>query len=317
MQESVRFPVKPYVSDGGFLPTSLPAVFAGFIVIGALVGLLARFIGQWFYLILLFPLGIGLITGVLGSFLITGFKVRSRLFARLAAALGAIAAVGAMHYFQYHQFQQGWKEHTKGLAAATIMTVTDGKTDAPRKLTAEELNRIERGPSFFEFLEIHARRGVSIGRASSSGGGANLGHVGTWIYWGVELLVIGGIAALMAASAASEPFCTRCETWMPWRTLGVLPPDGGQAVQALQAGEVATLATATPTGAGHQLLSAAVCKNCGANAPIVARLHRVTKNAKGEEQKVPLASVTYPGEALAALERSIPATDAPGSGAAS
>jgi hypothetical protein len=66
---------------------------------------------------------------------------------------------------------------------------------------------------FLGYVLLQDLAGVSIGRVTSSGKGVNLGAVGSWIYWGIELLLILWVAIVIGKKPASDPFCESCERW--------------------------------------------------------------------------------------------------------
>src|SRR5262249_9077485 len=96
-----RFEAEAYRAAGTL--TALGIFLTPLLGIAAAVfmGWLASFIGQWFYLILLFPIGItfGVVIGCAGG--ITWGKVSSPAFAFTAGGLCGLVAMVSMHYFDY------------------------------------------------------------------------------------------------------------------------------------------------------------------------------------------------------------------------
>jgi hypothetical protein len=80
--------------------------------------------------------------------------------------------------------------------------------------------------------------------------GTNLGYVGSYIYWGVELLILVGVSFAIMLGAASEPFCVQCETWKQERILGGVSPPADEAVDAINQGDLNRLIALNPTPSG-------------------------------------------------------------------
>jgi hypothetical protein len=61
------------------------------------------------------------------------------------------------------------------------------------------------------FIKYRANQGVSIGKVGRSGG--NIGEVGTWIYWSIELLIIQLSTVLNSIGIAKNLFCESSNEW--------------------------------------------------------------------------------------------------------
>ena len=273
-----RFQTEPYVPDGNFPALGLALTLGGGLVAAVLVGFLAGVIGQWFYLVVLFPLLIGLALGGVGMAFIKVGKLRSPLLAGVAAGLSGIMAMGTMHYVNY---QRGLDD----LAKAMPINRAD----------------LEKGISFAKYLDLSAEEGVTIGRAAAHNDkGMNLGYVGSYLYWLAEVLGVAAVAWVMMRKTASAPFCVACNTWKNEQPLAMVTvPAEDMAVQAVEQGDVVhLLQCAGPIEAQGLLLKSAVCPRCGADGEVDISLDRVTKNSKGQQQTTTVTRTTYPGEVL-------------------
>jgi hypothetical protein len=95
-----RFDVEDYRADEG-LPLRGALLMSGLMVAAALIfGFLASFIGQWIYLILMFPIFIGIGLGFAGTKAIMWGHVRNRWFAAACGLVGGVLAMGSQHYFE-------------------------------------------------------------------------------------------------------------------------------------------------------------------------------------------------------------------------
>jgi hypothetical protein len=294
-----QFVPEEYVPEGGFSAAGLPVLLAGLGAAAVGLGWVASFIGQWFYLILVFPVAIGL--GLIGVGVLLGrlTKMRSPGLAVLFGLVSATLAIVAMHYFNYQRFL---KQRDEVLKKVPDLDAVQAPLHDPKEAEAVQFLRDARKVnSFPSYVTFEARQGVTIsGRGK---GGLNLGFTGTWIYWGVELAVVAGMAIFGLIGGAAAPFCSTCKDWKQERPLGTLERRDTDVAAVLRSGEIERLKAYDPAlGGGNLVVTAAVCPNCKGEAPISVRLVEVTKNEKGEEQRNELAHVTYPGAALPEFE---------------
>jgi hypothetical protein len=290
-----RFVPEEYRPDGGFSLIGLPILLGMLCAAGVGLGWLASFIGQWFYLILVFPLGIGLGLILVGVFVGHLAKMRSPGLAVLLGVVSAGVALLAMHYFNYQRFLKERPE----------LPALLGKLPAEAKLgklgeAVERLKQARAVDSFPSYLDLEATRGVAI---RLRGKGFNLGYVGTWIYWVLELAGVAVLATLGLRFGAAAPFCSACNEWKEDRQLGTLQGKGDEVAAGLRSGDIEGLKKHNPAPTGGGLIvTAAVCPNCKSASPIAVKLEEKTKNAKGEEEEEERAHLTYPGEALTEFE---------------
>jgi hypothetical protein len=285
-----------YRADGGFSVVGLPLLMLALFATAVALGWLASFIGQWFYLVFIFPLAVGIALVFAGIFFGHMTKMRNRGIATLLGLMSAAVAMLAMHDFDYQRFIS---ERDAALAEAK---------PAQRAVLEVLIQKQLPIDSFFSFMDHQATRGVTIGKR---GGGWNLGYAGTWIYWGLELVVVAVLATLGLISGASAPFCSACDTWKEDRRLGMLTGNCDEAIGLLKEGKVGDLARHKPASTGGSMvLGAAVCPRCGDRSSIAVKLEEVTVNDKGEVKKTELVHLSYPGEALAEFQALFAAAEA-------
>jgi hypothetical protein len=315
-ETALRFETAPYRPDGGFGMIGSGILIGLSMLAAVAVGWVVSFIGQWFYLILLFPLLIGGIVGVVGIGAITLGKVRSPWMAGLAGFLAGCVAMLSVQYFDYLRFRAELDtipaDERAQIAALTPEQLNREIAQLPpdRRADARDLWRQVRINNLFGFIDFRAEKGVTIqhGRGGAHDRGMNLGYVGSYIYWTVELLIVAVLAFFIMQGAAARPFCPECNEWKQARKLGTLTfragdAGGAQLLAALGSGEVARLVDYSPSaGEGPLHLTAAVCPKCGGGGPVDVKLQHRYKTAKNEEKTQDLLHVTYPGEALPALE---------------
>jgi len=294
-----RFLPEEYKSDGGFSVTGLPILVVSMCAAAVGLGWLASFIGQWFYLILMFPLGIGLCLIGIGLFVGRLTKMRSPALAALLGLVSAVLALVGMHYFNYLRFLPVRQEIL--VMAPLLDNLPAGVKNAELAEAAAYLKQVRMADSFSAYMNMEARQGVTISHRGKDG--FNLGYVGTWIYWGLELVGVAIMATLGLMGGAMAPFCSGCNEWKEVRHLGTLDRKGVNVAAFLSSGEIERLKEHDPAPVGGDLvLTAAVCSSCQGSSPIAVKLEELTKNAKGELVKKELVHLTYPGEALPEFE---------------
>lgn len=278
--QALHFDTVAFTADGGYSPHGLAIAYGAALVAGVAAGWLASFIGQWFYLILIFPFVMGLIVAAAGAMGVKFGMVRSPLLAGLGGFLGGMAAILSMHYFEYQRALNDLEKLNPGFRA--------------------EWEKEHKG--FKDYINIQANQGVRIGRVGR-GNGMNLGYIGSYIYWLLEMLLVAGIGFAGMLGAASDPYCEGCRSWKQSRALGRIAIPRDAALEAIQSGAIVQLAeTDFADAAGTLVITVSECKQCGQESTIEVKLEEVTKDAKGKESTKQLAHVTYPGHALPVLE---------------
>lgn len=306
---TASYPVHPYKPDGGFEAAGLLALFGALALVGAILGIVASIVSQWFYLILIFPIGIGLGVGFVGQIVCERFKVRSPLLGIVAGLFAGAAAMGALHYADYYKFQgvmAGVDPELKKFYDLSVDQQTEelAGVDAETRESVEALRDQLGVQSFPDYLRWRATIGVSIKKAGRSGKGMELGYEGTLVYWLVEMLIVAGIAVAVLRQTCAEPFCRQCSNWKTTTPAGFLMTDAKTAAAALRGGKMPDIVACKPAmeaPPNHLLVSIASCPSCKGLMPIDVKLQEQTVNKKNEAKTKIKAYVTYPGAALSAF----------------
>jgi hypothetical protein len=305
------YPVRPYRPDRISPTGGMLMLLAAMVIAGGILGFVVHIVRQYFYLILIFPVLIGLFMGAVGVRMVHMGRIRNPWVAGLAAFFGGVAAMTLMHHFDYEKLQKQLASvppEMKTLAAMTSQQrqtalASSDLTSAERRELEEEFLPMLRIGNFVDYLNYRAHVGVSLKKAGRSGGGMNLGYYGTWIYWVIELLIVAGITLAMVSSSAAEPFCAPCDKWKEPRKLGFLGNDPAAATRAINSGDLNAIQASNAGQIGTPLqVSAACCGNCGDAGEIDVKLQHVTLDKEGKLQEKTLTHVTYPATALPALE---------------
>lgn len=175
------------------------------IAIGTLVGLFSNFI----YLILLFPLGMGLLGALVISKVLTVGKIRYFLAGITLAILMSFAIYGALHFTQYLMF----RAEVKDLMVETMVEQgMEANPEIANVLVDYALEEETGSTGFGGYILYEAKIGISIGRAFSSSE-FNLGPGLTWIYWLIELGIIAYLCISPVKDITRQPFCETCDKW--------------------------------------------------------------------------------------------------------
>lgn len=218
-------------------------LFAALVPAGIVIGALASLIGRFVYLIVFFPLAMGAAAGVVIKAIAMREKIRSAVVLIAAGVFSAVLIFGSMHYFDYLQFR---RDVEKQIQADVI--AQEGQAAPSEKVQAfiDYALTEETGSSGFAgYVLLEAREGVSISRVGtgSSDSGINLGRL-TWLYWLVELVLIGWMSVASSYKLTKDLFCEHCGTWVPEgeHIGGVNPEFFNQALELIKSKDFAELA---------------------------------------------------------------------------
>ncbi len=251
-------------------------------LIGAVVlGGVAHFIGRFIYIMILFPLvmGFGAILAV--SFGITTGKCRNFIAGIIVALITGAVSYGSMHFFDYLNFKNSMVNEMlqNGETTAEGEPVTkDMASNFINYYLQEETGSI----GFIGYVKGNAKQGISIGKIGRNGG--NIGEIGTWIYWAIELGAIMFIAA-MAAGSTKNPFCEKCDVWYDESDLTRISESSGyDVIEALKEERFVDLPSKLElvTEAPCINISGSICPSCNETDAIIT-IAEVTLNDKGNE----------------------------------
>jgi hypothetical protein len=190
------------VPFGGLIGLIL-ATIVGSLVIGGLVFAVSHLI----YLIILFPFVMGAIGGALLSLVVKSSKVRSPI---VAALFGLILGIGIIGVYRFAEYYIDFRNEV------TTAIREDGGEDVPQEeidqFIDESLQEEVGSPGFIGYIKYSATLGTTISRTSSE---VTLDETATWVYWGIELLIVALFSAGMAFKAARQSFNEEAGEWYP------------------------------------------------------------------------------------------------------
>ena len=135
-----------------------------------------------------------------------------------------------------------------------------------------------------------------------------MGYRGTYVYWGIEALLIVAVACGCAVSPAFEPFCTECDCWKVPQAVGYVIGKPEQVKQALAAGDLSMFDPSLSIEPKSSFLLAhlMVCPHCNSPGHIEIRLNFLIfrQGKKGQsttQMGRTLTTVTYPRDAAVAF----------------
>lgn len=303
--------VKKYSPEGGFDEVGAIVLLTAMLVTAAAMGYVAHFIAQWVYLIIAFPVAIGLAVGAVGGVVAKWGKVRSPGLGGACGLACGIAAMLCMHYFDYYSFRCVVNEHVSEQRQQQLSLPEDkferviAGEDAPGRASQRLARAMWLADTFPKYMDFEATQGVEIKRTHSAngGGGINLGYVGSYIYWLVEMGVVCLMSWALLKNATSQPFCRKCQQWRKGSVIGYVNSDAEKAVGYLTTGDLAGLA---PLVSKHKSSATSVtayaCPKCGQQGEVDLKVERIVEVKKGKTEKKELAFVTYPPQSLPQIE---------------
>ena len=164
-------------------------------------------------LVILTPLIQGFVIGTVLAVLIGRLKLRHpKLMATVGFACG-LASVGLIHYAHYLHFLDEIDTTIKTEVQADDNLLPEKKQEILANLAKGSnemanlvlLDNTGHG-GFVGSMMLRAQQGVEIKSAHVTG-------VGMWILWGIEALMVAGVATSMAYKRASIPYCEDCSAW--------------------------------------------------------------------------------------------------------
>ncbi|HVO43060.1 MAG TPA: hypothetical protein VMT34_10570 [Aggregatilineales bacterium] len=192
------------VPFSGFITLIIAAILVALIA-GGIVAFIANQFN--FYLVMLFPLLMGIVAGGVTGLVVKSSKIRNPLVAALFGLLAGVGVYGVYHVGRYILFRQ-----TTIQQIASENSVSQTEAD----VAFDQVLKKETGTTgFIGFMKYRADAGISIVPTSSidTSGTISFSGQGVYIYWGLELLAIALISGTMASQQARQPFCENCNSW--------------------------------------------------------------------------------------------------------
>ncbi len=207
----------PHRPDGGYpvgglllvtMATLVTAIVLAFVV-NTVVMLQSR------YWVVTVPTAMGIGIGLVGKFFVKKTTIRNPLLGLLIGFVSGAAGMVSMHFMEYRiSFDMDQAVRTQpGLRE--LFQLEPGQFEA-RIASASgnpqyqnELRQLygNDGQSFVRYMHMKASRGVRLTMGDDHGEGLNLGYLGSWIFWTMEMLIAAASAASILRRRMIKPCC--------------------------------------------------------------------------------------------------------------
>jgi len=176
---------------------------------GILIGFVASIVSNLFYIIFLFPLGMGLIGALILNAAMTNLRIRGYVTGISLGILMAVIIYGAFHYTDYLTFRF---MVASAMDQELVKETGKSEPEVADVFVDYALSQETGHTGLIGYFLYQAKTGVSIGRWYSDQE-VNLGPIFTWLYWLVELSIIGFMTVAMVKPTSNKPFCEHCYNW--------------------------------------------------------------------------------------------------------
>lgn len=294
--------MKHYVPSGKMDEGAQLALVVTVLATALLVGGLANVLGQFIRLLIIFPAAMGALVGGAALQIALAKKMRAPALVIGVAAFGGLLCWFTDFGIDYMRTRSAFGDQVEAVAqqleAHGVGTPDDDASDRTvdvllmywgqqrqwddlviaANLLDEPMSDVlgntrepEPAPSALQAFGYHMRGLANEGTTISDVGrsdGDNIGAVGTWLLWALELLICIGAAGAIGWEQARQPFCERCKQWYgrAERLVAVAPASAGDAVvRALEQGSTEGLAAAwAPFDAGKPFIAIGIrsCPKC-------------------------------------------------------
>ena len=275
--------VTRYQTDGEFeVNQALSAMLAG-CVVGACCGLVAAGIAyEWFSLIFVFPMLIGLGIGKAMCQIIWMTNTRNPWATATAALVASVMAIGTMHFTSYCLLSKDLADaHPEDVQyALSVKQYEDAGEELPIMLQ-ELMPTDEEGKtylamlqmeSFLDYMDVEAKAGIEIGKPGRAG--VNIGYQGTIIYWIIEFFIVAGTAVMLVWSAANRPFCNECDQWYNESQLGEFAFGAKRVATIIESGNIGSLEKEI-AGSEVTELNGFTCSGCSSPDRAIVQVNEV------------------------------------------
>lgn len=253
-------------------------------IMGALFGIITNYIN----LIFLFPLGAGVVSGLVLHKGIRWGKLRDPA---VAAIFGLLFGLSFFTAYRYANYQMLRREAITIIMEDMMVEFGEADSEFANMIFHEFLYEETGYTGFIGATLLEANEGMSIARTRGRSPAFNVGSTLTWLYWLFEAMVIIAFPMWMGANETKRPYCEAHDRWYTnEKSLGGLAPDGLGILSLLDDGKFAEFATALNTTVPIPGVEICIehCPNCEQSSPRLT-IKRVTKTSRGRKDEKVLA----------------------------
>ena len=258
------------------------------LVAAPILGILLAAVGNYIYLIIVFPIFTGLVSKFILSKGIRWGKLREPIVAGIFGLLFGLAVYGSYRYTTYRLLRY---EITQLIMEDLMAEYGEADTETANYIF-DELVYEETGLwGFLGTLILEAEEGMYIGPVSSDNE-VNIGTTFTLLYWLFEVGVMVGIPLFGSMAEAKRPYCETHDRWYTnAQSLGGIEPANLKETLALldtnqfnQFGRALNQVAPIP---GIEIMLEH-CPGCQQSSPLLT-IKKVQKGSRGRKDEKVLA----------------------------
>ena len=273
------------------------------LVVAPILGVFLGFVGQYLYLIILFPIFTGLVSKVILSQGIRWGKLREPVVAGVFGLLFGLAVYGSYRYTSY----QLLRNEVEQLLMEELMFEYGDVDEEAASYVFDEILYEETGlRGFIGSVLLEAKEGMYIGSVRNSNAEVNIGTTFTWLYWLFEVGVMVAIPLFGGMSETKRPYCETHDRWYTnGESLGGIAPDDLSDTLSLldqdQFGEFKQALNPKVPIPGVEIMLEH-CPNCEQSSPLLT-IKQVKRGSRGrKEEKVLTQQFITPTQGFALLQ---------------
>ncbi|MEO1442651.1 MAG: hypothetical protein AAFV33_19775, partial [Chloroflexota bacterium] len=278
-------------SDGTSSRAAVIVAFSATVVAGIIVGLLLM-VSSWIYYLFFVNVAVaaGIVVGIL-MLIIKRTKLRDTRYILTLAIVSTVVIYGSYRVGNYVDYLRFVHEDLR----ATDPSASFFEANA----LANEFLRQETGlPGLPGYIHLEALNGLGVSDFGSDEEDFRLNMPFTYVYWLLEIFVIGGIVFVGLSYQMKTPFCHKRDEWMEEEIIGyVARKDGNSFVEALNARDYRTAVSFMQAKQAKVHVKVGMC-NPQSNEAVLS----VLLNA-GRKSSFLLEPVLVPGDLVRTLLR--------------
>jgi hypothetical protein len=209
--------MKPYIAQNHLSILGILVLVVGSIISGGLIGALAYFISNLFYLILVFPLLVGGVTALAYYLLMQLARVRFTLIQVVMGFIMGLCVALGFYGAPYIEMRNNFINDAQKNYLVDVQTASKGFDNALTKETGSSglvgymKLRAQEGDSYTSFVVINS---LPVNESTFT-----IQSTWAWMYWAIELILMAIPSALSGFYGGRKPFNRSANDWYDWSDL--------------------------------------------------------------------------------------------------